>query len=125
MKEAATDREVLLLLARDVENALALLHRVATDITSIESRITDIEHQVKLHRIEVTRLEEQINVLRTHNATQDSVVQGISASLDRLREGYQEKIARVEGQLQVIGFLGGILVTIGVGVTIAWITGYL
>lgn len=125
MKDAATDREVLLLLARDVENALALLHRVATDITSIESRITDIEHQTKLNRIEVTRLQEQIGDLRTHDITQDTMVRGIGQSLDRLRSGYQEKIARVEGQLQVIGFLGGTLITIGVAVATAWITGYL
>ena len=124
MKDAETDREVLLLLVRDVENTLSLLQRVAMDVASIEGRITDIEHQTKLQRVEVTRLEAQISDMRSHVTSQDTVIRDVGQSLDRLRAGYQEKIARVEGQMQVIGFVGGIIITIVVAVVIAWITGY-
>ena len=120
-----TDREVLLLVQQNQQQLLSLVREMSTSVVSIEQRLSQIEQRQALSDQTVVGLRQDMTMARLEAADAKRTAQGVGKSLDTFKDDTDREKARIAGQVSVIHWIGGIVVTVLVSLLIAFLTGVL
>ena len=120
-----TDHEALLLLHRDVTQLLALVKDISSSVVTVEQRTAQIESRVTVFDHLIATVRQDMTVVRLEAADAKRTAQGVGKSLDEFRDTADRDKARLAGQVSVIHWIGGTILTVVTALIIAYLSGVL
>lgn len=122
---ALSDRDTLLLLRRDVTQLITLVERMSGGVSEIEKRVTQIEHRFAMSDQALSTLRQEVTAARLESTDARRTATGVGKSLDDFRDTQAQAQARLSGQVSVVHWVGGIVVTIVIALIIGYLSGVL